>query len=199
MSNYSLLGPIEHSLLDPFIAQCRTIDWPNDAYQRFEAPLKDGRMLEYPFVMTSREDYSDEERTILRASEPLLDWIMSLPRFTDHLWMRGEIGALLPGVTLGWHIDANKTNDWHGMCTKLHIPLITNDDCEEMWEGDAVHMEVGSLYEFNNRVLHTATNQGSATRVHLILALMPRASWPELIKRLPVKVVRYHHGTGLQC
>jgi hypothetical protein len=199
MSNYSLLGPIERSLLDPFIDQCRSIDWSNDAYQRFEAPLTGGRMLEYPFVMTTRFAYNEQERTILYASEPLLNWIMALPRFADHLWIRGEIGALTPGVTLGWHIDMNRTNDWHAMCTKLHIPLITNADCEEMWEGDAVHMEVGSLYEFNNRVLHTATNQGSETRVHLILALMPKASWPEFVSRVPTKVVRYQQAEGIRC
>jgi hypothetical protein len=38
-------------------------------------------------------------------------------------------------------------------------------------------MELGNLYELNNRVTHSATNQGKESRTHLILDLMPEAVW----------------------
>jgi hypothetical protein len=38
-------------------------------------------------------------------------------------------------------------------------------------------MNLGLLYELNNRVLHSATNGGTEARTHLILDIMPEAEW----------------------
>lgn len=174
-SNYRVLGSIPTELLEPVIEACKQAQWNNGTYDRFEKPLAEGKLVEYPFPISKpTKNYTKEQTDILRASTALLDWIMQLPQFKLYKWIRGEVATLLPGVELGWHRDPQ----WfHDQCTRLHVPIITNRGCLQLWEGIEYHMAVGGLYELNNRVLHSARNAGTEARTHLILDLMPAAQW----------------------
>jgi hypothetical protein len=177
-NNYRVICPIDPALVEPITQACKAVaDWSSGNYDRFEKVLSAGKLVEYPFPISKPEkNYTEEQTTILKASKPLLDWIMSLPEFTGYKWIRGEVATLLPGVTLGWHKDPQ----WfHDNCVRLHVPINTNKNCVQLWEGEEYHMELGYLYELNNRVMHSATNQGTEFRTHLILDIMPETKWAE--------------------
>jgi hypothetical protein len=174
-SNYRILEAIPEQLLSPIVEACKTAGWDDGNYDRFEKPLKDGKLIEFPMPIARREqNYTVEQKSILAACRALLEWIMLRPQFAGYKWIRGEVATLLPGVELGWHKDPQ----WfHDNCVRLHVPIITNDQCVQLWEGQEFHMSYGYLYELNNRVMHSARNAGHQPRTHLILDLMPEEQW----------------------
>jgi len=180
-SNYRVVDNIDAGLIDPIAEACKKANWDNSSYDRFERALVSGRLVEYPFpVRKANNIYTPEQIDILKASGPLLDWILTLPRFAGYKWIRGEIATLPPGVTLGWHKDPHWYQD---QCVRLHIPIYTNDQCLQLWRDQVYHMEIGWLYEVNNRVMHSATNKGTNYRTHIILDLMPQQLWKESLEQ----------------
>jgi len=173
--NHRTLAKIPKKLLTPIIRACETAQWNDGNYDRFEKPLAEGKLVEFPFPIAKREqNYTNEQKAILQACRPILDWIMARSQFQGYKWIRGEVATLLPGVELGWHCDPQ----WfHDNCVRLHVPIITNDQCVQLWEGAEFHMTLGHLYELNNRVRHSARNAGTKARTHLILDLMPEEQW----------------------
>ena len=192
-SNYRVVESIDDGLVDPIIEACKKANWGNGSYDRFEKVLSDGKLVEYPFPISKpNKNYTDEQLEILKASKPLLDWILTLPRFAGYKWIRGEVATLLPGVTLGWHKDPQ----WfHDNCVRLHVPIYTNDQCVQLWKDDEYHMQMGNLYELNNRVMHSATNRGTEFRTHLILDIMPESKWQES-RRLNVNPIALVDAPG---
>jgi hypothetical protein len=191
--NYQRLIKIPDELTQPIMSALSAANWTDGSYDRSEGPLKAGKLIEFPFPISRKEkNYSSEQKAILESSSDLLDWIMAIRRFKDYKWIRGEVATLIPGVELGWHKDPQ----WfHDNCVRLHVPLITNDQCFQTWKGllkdKKFHMETGWLYELNNRVLHSAYNQGLLPRTHLILDLMPEEKWKAALdqKINPVAVI----------
>lgn len=180
-SNYRVISAVAPELIDPVTEACKAVaDWSNGKYDRFEKVLASGKLVEYPFpIAKPNKEYTPEQSAILKASKPLLDWIMSLPQYKGYKWIRGEVATLVPGVTLGWHKDPC----WfHDNCVRLHVPIHTNKDCVQLWENEEYHMDLGNLYELNNRVTHSATNRGDDPRTHLILDIMPEEKWLVAIK-----------------
>lgn len=81
---------------------------------------------------------------------------------------RVMLSALRPPAAIMWHTD---DGPYHKRHIRFHIPLLTNPLCMLQVQNEAVHMEVGSLWWFNNRFQHTATNFGHHLRVHLIFEM----------------------------
>ena len=125
--NYRTLSEIPKKLLKPIVDACKKAQWTDGNYDRFEKPLADGKLIEFPFPIAKREqNYTEEQRAILQACRPLLEWILSQPQFANYKWIRGEVATLVPGVELGWHRDPQ----WfHDRCVRLHVPIITNKRC----------------------------------------------------------------------
>ncbi len=174
--NHRIISPIDPALVEPITVACKAVDnWSTEEYARYEKVLADGKLVEFPFpIAKPNKEYTAEQSAILKSSRPLLEWIMSLPQYKGYKWIRGEVATLIPGVTLGWHKDPC----WfHDNCVRLHVPIYTNEHCVQLWEGEEYHMELGNLYELNNRVMHSATNKGSTPRTHLILDIMSEEKW----------------------
>jgi hypothetical protein len=173
-SNYKTISKISPDLIEAVAVACKQASWGNGNYERSEKVLSGGKLIEFPFVVSKTKEYSDEKLSILKASEPILNWIESLEQFRSCKWIRGEVATLMPGVELTWHKDPF----WfHSQCQRLHVPIISNADCVQLWQGDEFHMEVGYLYELNNRVWHSAVNRGLEPRTHLILDIMEESKW----------------------
>jgi len=188
--NYKVIRPISPTIMGPIIEACSMVDWTQDGYGRKEQPLRNGKLIEFPFVLEgeriSSNPYGEIETRIIEATKPLIAWMNKL--YPKSLWLRGSLGALPPGATLDWHIDGG----WHHpICYRYHIPIITNDGCKEMWSNDEVHMAVGYLYEFNNIELHSATNQGTDYRSHLIFDLIPESEWDD--STFPERAIKRKH------
>jgi hypothetical protein len=81
---------------------------------------------------------------------------------------RAMISRLDPGSSIFWHTD---NGPYHDRTVRFHVPLVTNPGCL-MYSGPQVqHMEVGSLWFFNNKVRHSAANWGIHYRLHLIFEM----------------------------
>lgn len=160
---------IEHLLIEPIAEVCLRADWDNQKYNRYEETLVEGRLCTLPYAIRREEHrtYTEDQLEIISSVQPIIDEIAKI--FPYLIKVRGEVVNLLPNRQLDLHID----NYWfHEHSKRIHVPIITNDRCYQIFEDREVHLDVGSIYEINNRILHSAYNKGNTARIHLIVDLM---------------------------
>ena len=111
------------------------------------------------------------------ALKPVL-WMIA-----DHFEQSPAGRALVTENGLGYFIRATlvRLEGGHGIAAhrdmnfslthshRLHLPLITNDDVLFTVGKETVNLPAGSVYEINNRRVHSVENNGQEARVHLIL------------------------------
>ena len=73
--------------------------------------------------------------------------------------LRTRIMQSTPKTCLSFHQDMSK---------RIHIPLITNDDCMMIIEDRIYNLEVGKVYLTNTTLRHTAVNASTNSRVHIV-------------------------------
>jgi Aspartyl/Asparaginyl beta-hydroxylase len=79
---------------------------------------------------------------------------------------RVMVSNLAPdSAVIMWHVDDGPYHDKH---IRFHIPLVTNPGVQMYSAHENLHMPVGSLWLFNNRVKHSAANWGSFSRIHVV-------------------------------
>ena len=89
-----------------------------------------------------------------------------------------EINGVTPHRAIKPHVDhlgdLNNKYWWLGVTRRIHIPIITNQK-SIMYSGDtSIHFPVGTIYEFNNTIMHHVENFGNTLRAHLVLDLIPK-------------------------
>jgi hypothetical protein len=158
----------------PFLKEAASrilsVDWSRDEFNRNEVTLKDGRLCLLPYLISRTEQLvpSENRNIIIPALNPLIQLLLN--SILNYKIVRGEVVNLLPGVSLTEHIDIY----WFHKCSRrIHVPLTTNPKCELTFEGRPYHLELGKVYEINNRILHSGYNKGTTDRIHLILDMMP--------------------------
>lgn len=170
--NYKFLGNINvtEKMLQ-LTEEVKKIDWISEDFARREPALKDGKIIEFPFtIMHSKLDQNKYSHLTQDLSKEIVDRISEL--YPDCVFVRGEISALLPDVKILPHTDGK----WfHKFSHRIHVPLITNKDCMNVFEKEEIHFDTYSIFEINNRVVHHAYNKGTESRVHLIFDLMPES------------------------
>ena len=82
---------------------------------------------------------------------------------------RVRLAVLMPGMTIQRHRDYDPSY----IC-RYHLPLITNDQVEFGMAIDGVDTQFampadGSIYFFNSGLPHWVTNNGTESRLHLIV------------------------------
>lgn len=170
---------IEQRLIDQAIDVCLMADWNNQKYNRYEETLSEGRLCTLPYAIRREEHktYTEDQLQIITAVQPIIGKITEL--FPELIKVRGEVVNLLPNRQLGLHID----NYWfHEHSRRIHVPIITNENCYQIFEDREIHLDVGSIYEINNRILHSAYNKGNTARIHLIVDLMSSEKANEALK-----------------
>jgi Aspartyl/Asparaginyl beta-hydroxylase len=88
-------------------------------------------------------------------------------------YLSGEMGRAMvsrldPGSTIFWHVD---DGPYHEKNIRFHLPLVTNPGCLLYSGPESMHVPVGLLTYFNNRVRHSAANWGQFHRLHLIFEM----------------------------
>ncbi|HEY1858647.1 aspartyl/asparaginyl beta-hydroxylase domain-containing protein [Acidocella sp.] len=81
---------------------------------------------------------------------------------------RAMLTVLEKEGVVAWHCDDGPYHDRH---LRFHVPLVTNPGCTMYSANEQVHMNVGDLWWFNNRVPHSAANWGAWPRIHLIFEM----------------------------
>ena len=91
-----------------------------------------------------------------------IGWHLPLGAVLD----KAMIVELKPGGVIAWHTDEGHYAELHD---RYHLPLVTNPGAFLLSGGEQVHVPVGLLTRFDNRVLHSAVNDGRTPRIHLIV------------------------------
>ena len=159
---------IDTNLILPVAEKLKSIDWNHDNYSRNEPPLIKGKLIELPFIIINNTDNKLDEHSIeiINLCKPIIEFVQQY--FPNHLKIRGEVVTLLPGNALDYHIDPF----WfHANCHRIHIPIVTNNECVQLWAQPYYHehLEVGYVYEINNCIYHSAENKGKEYRTHIVM------------------------------
>jgi hypothetical protein len=172
-----LLGKINDEQLKKSIDALERIDWMESKYDRFkwDIPLLAGRQFMFPYLLgPNKRQYEGDEKY-------LVDTFMSLSSFIRDIIfpgceiIRGEIA----GLGADKEVLPHKDHRWfHKHSKRIHVPLVTNEGCFNIFEGREHHLDEGNIYEINNLVSHSAKNVGKSLRFHLIIDIIS----PELYK-----------------
>ena len=74
------------------------------------------------------------------------------------------------GKSIGRHIDDNPVGNRFNRCHRIHIPILTNDNCFFEIDGEYKNMKKGEIWEINNiRKKHSVSNSGETDRIHLLI------------------------------
>jgi hypothetical protein len=160
---------IPNDILRNLTNEVTSINWDISDFDRKEVTLLEGRLCLLPFLISKPEQLinTDSREKIWFAVSPIIDFIKDT--IPDGKIIRGEVVNLSPRRSLTPHIDVY----WfHRESRRIHIPIITNDQCFLTFEDRHYHLAVGSIYEINNRIVHSAFNNGLTDRVHVILDIM---------------------------
>lgn len=106
--------------------------------------------------------------TALPAFQPLVFDVMRLSLAT-------RLGGILitripPGAGIAPHHDRGS---WHAEYydAKAYLILQANARCENRAEGEAVHMATGTVWWFDNQVVHSVHNGGDEDRIAAIICM----------------------------
>lgn len=134
-----------------------------------------------------KKGWRDIDQVGLQSHKPFLDpmteWKSSIGRlnrlqypetyFKYSLWETPTINQLMdkygmkrtrimrsePKSCLTFHNDLSK---------RIHIPLITSEDCIMIIEDRIYNLEIGKVYLTNTTLRHTAVNASMNPRVHIV-------------------------------
>jgi hypothetical protein len=93
----------------------------------------------------------------------------------SHLCSTGKMmSAILinlpAGKSIGRHRDSNPVGNRFNRCHRIHIPVITNNECFFEIDDELKVMKEGEAWEINNvRKLHSVYNNGETDRIHLLI------------------------------
>lgn len=118
------------------------------------------------------EDFESENvkyRTHFKFfSDELLEVSKNLNKFYGFGYITRAILVKLPqGDIVPTHIDAGESLH---VGHRVHIPIITNDNCFFTVDNECINMQAGEMWEINNtNKTHSVKNVGDCDRVHLIV------------------------------
>ena len=100
--------------------------------------------------------------------------------FAPYYCSRAVIAKLPKGAKVKEHVDPGLAFDlFHRFCWVIK----TNPEAKMVIDGDEQHFSLGEIWEINNKLPHSAYNEGESDRIHLIFDL---ASVESLIGKTPL-------------
>ena len=163
------ISNIPSNVLENLTNQIKFIDWNLSDFDRQEVTLVEGRLCLLPFLISKADQLTttSSRKKIWDSTLPIIEFIKDI--LPEGKIIRGEVVNLIPDRSLTPHLDVY----WfHRESRRIHIPITTNDQCFLTFEDRQYHLPVGSIYEINNRIIHSAFNNGMTNRVHVILDIM---------------------------
>ena len=109
------------------------------------------------------------------AATPLMDEIIARWYPPGGRVIRAMVAKLPPEGRIDPHKDMHPSFDCGH---RIHAPLATNDRVRFSVDGRPFHLQVGQVYEINNKKLHSVINKGATDRIHFIFDYVPRDKEP---------------------
>jgi hypothetical protein len=97
--------------------------------------------------------------------------------------IRAMVARLPPGGRIDPHRDMHPS---FGCGHRIHAPIATNERVRFTIDGRPHHLQVGQVYEVNNKKMHSVINKGTTDRIHFIFDYVPLDKEPGASKELPV-------------
>jgi len=184
-----LLGDIDKSMLEP-LAACVAGNLREERTQHFPEKFKGIHWHQFPFFFRTYSHkfkklhpalttkYFEEISEIYDVCEGIFTRVEELnPGFSIYI---ADINYMAPGTAIKPHIDNEDGSVWWFTMTKrVHVPITTNADTIMTCGNMSMCMEIGSVYEFNNMVTHFGANNGSSSRTHVVIDLIPTEYFDE--------------------
>lgn len=123
--------------------------------------------------------YSPQDQQLIEATLPLIE-AMRDQFFPDCQPVKGEISYIGPNLEQGQHVDPRY---FHKIAHRAHLCLTTCEGAYLEVEQDRQHIQVGEVWTFNNLLPHRSINEGSGSRVHMIIDFAPKTVWQDWCKR----------------
>ena len=135
------------------------------------------RYIEYRNIIQDSMHYRIKKiKLAYQISLPIIEYIEQL--LPDFEIFYAEINFINPGEKIKPHRDNGdglKGKHWFlGSSKRIHVPLITNENCIMFCGGKQQHLPVGTVYEFHNNLQHWVENNGATPRAHFVLDLVPK-------------------------
>ena len=106
---------------------------------------------------------------------PLMDSIIARWYPPRGRIIRALAAKLLPGGKIDPHRDAHPSfNCGH----RIHVPITTNPRVRFTVDGRPFKLQVGQVYEINNKMMHSVANKGTTDRIHFIFDYVPADKEP---------------------
>jgi tetratricopeptide (TPR) repeat protein len=122
------------------------------------------------------EDYKYTEPEVRELYHELQEELKPLVKYIADFYqdngfvVRLIFAKLLAGGNIPRHADGGfSLLNSH----RVHIPIVTNDRSIFFVNGEEKSMQVGELWEINNKLIHMVENRGDEDRIHLIIDWMP--------------------------
>lgn len=181
-SHVEILDKIPDSIFMAAKAEVEKIDWENLPIpdRRSEAAVFKTSITNHlrihdakwntPHTIEALSEIVECRDTKARVLYPcvndLVNWIYTTVEGTK--LGRIMLVKLLPGGTIGEHVDPGPYFRAH---YRFHVPFITHTDMVFFGPGrsNPTHMPEGYLSQLDNRGLHSAENNSSVERIHLIV------------------------------
>ncbi len=151
-----------------------TADWESNTLRQdtFEVS-KDTKSLILKFNGPTQRSNHPSKTTTFKEWDEWEDLIMPLISKVQELYSESVISKcffprLKAGGEIGEHTDNGQTLQ---MVHRIHIPIITNDECYFTVGDETINMKEGCAYEINNVRKHGVVNNGSTDRIHLLFDL----------------------------
>jgi hypothetical protein len=128
----------------------------------------------------ARDDLADAEAFRLPYAPTFYPAWYRLPSIQPVVWsLMGmtravQLGNVLltrlkPGARILPHVDRGWSVDWFS--TKFYVVLRGGDGCRNICGEEVVCMPAGSIFGFENRVLHSVENDDPGERISLIVTM----------------------------
>ncbi len=101
---------------------------------------------------------------------PILEKAISYIKTPKGVLTRVAIVEMAPGGNVGAHIDGQPMA---ARAHRLHVPLLSPVGVEYKIDGKKLKMQVGKVYDFNNRKNHAVKNKAKRRRINILIDYLP--------------------------
>ena len=182
-SAVQVLFDIPMAVIENFSKICETVDWATPEMTRSSGVAAEyARTIRIPFGHRNKShDITELTTQVAQVQDCFFNeiepWIRH--KFPNQILYKGEINYLYPSIAYPFHVDVC----WfHEHSSRIHIPILTNNKSHWATEQQLIHMPVGSVYEVNNRIVHSFWNNGVTGRLHIVIDVMPVKTYQHAVK-----------------
>jgi len=136
-------------------------------------------LTHWPVIEVLRQPGWDR---LAAVAVPIMDTIIARWYPPGGRIIRAMVAKLPPGGRIDPHSDMHPS---FACGHRIHAPIATNERVRFTIDGRPHHLQVGQVYEVNNKKTHSVINKGTTDRIHFIFDYVPLYKEPAAAKELP--------------